>query len=380
MKIITNFIKTFKENIRDWKILIMVIVFAPFFVYLMNSYLGQAGSATYNVAVLNLDKSGNLSKGLVAEWQKVKAEDGKHILNILPVDDSEMAKKMVRNKDADIFITIPEDFTSSFQKYRDTRKGMLSSLVSYGEQSDVKYIMAASLVDYTSYNYIGLKAGINNPLSIKFESAGNKKKVSEFDLYVPALLVLSVIMIIFTAGASIIREIEKETITRLALSRLSSFEFMTALSLNQILIGIGSLLLTLLAAISVGYRTSGSIPLFLLIGSITCFSVVGISIITSCFINNMFGLLTIGCFPFFVMMFFSDCVMPLPKINILNILGNQIYLNDILPTATATRALNKVLIYNSGFTDIQFELLWMIIVSCIYFGIGVLLFKRKYKY
>mgnify|MGYP006989339666 CR=1 FL=1 len=155
---------------------------------------------------------------------------------------------------------------------------------------------------------------------------------------------------------------------------------MMALGLNQIIIGLICLLLTFLAAISVGYKTTGSVPLLILTGAVTSFSVIAISIITSCFIRTMFGLLTLGCFPFFILMFFSDCFLPLPKVNLLNIAGQQIYLNDILPTATATRAFNKILNFDSGLSDIAFELLLISAISLVYFLTGIFLFKRKYKY
>jgi ABC-2 type transport system permease protein len=155
---------------------------------------------------------------------------------------------------------------------------------------------------------------------------------------------------------------------------------MTALSLNQIIIGLICLLLTFLAALSVGYRTTGSVPLLLLVGALTCFSVISISIITSCFIKTMFGLLTLGCFPFFILMFFSDCFLPLPKIDIFSIAGNQVYLNDILPTATATRAFNKILNYDAGLSDLVFEIVWILAISFVYYFIGIWLFIRKYRY
>jgi len=72
--------------------------------------------------------------------------------------------------------------------------------------------------------------------------------------------------------------------------------------------------------------------------------------------------------------------MPLPKINLFNLAGNQVYLNDILPTATATRAINKILNYDSAFPDISFELIWIFALTSVYFFIGIWLFKRKYKY
>jgi hypothetical protein len=43
--------------------------------------------------------------------------------------------------------------------------------------------------------------------------------------------------------------------------------------------------------------------------------------------------------------------------------GSQVYLNDILPTATATRALNKILNYDSGLSEVLFELTWITAVQ-----------------
>ena len=380
MKTLACFIKTFKENIRDWKILILAIVFAPFFIYLMYMYMGDSGSITYNVVIINNDQKGTFSNELIGELEKIKTEEGKPVLKITSISDPATAKDMIRNKDADLFVTIPKGFSDSFNMFITSGKGLLLPVKSYGDQANLKYMVAASFIDYTAFSYISQKTGIEIPFNVEYEYAGRGKSLSEFDLYVPALLVLSIIMMLFTAGASIVREVEKDTITRLALSKLKSAEFMTALILNQIIIGLICLFLTLLAAFSVGYTTSGSLLLLFLAGALACFSVISISIITSCFIKTMFGLLTLGCFPFFILMFFSDCFLPLPKINLFSLAGNQVYLNDILPTATATRAFNKILNYDSGFSDVSFEILWILGISLVYFFIGVWLFKRKYKY
>lgn len=379
MKILYSFIKTFVENLRDWKILILVVVFAPFFVYLMYLYLGNPQSARYTVAVINIDESGSYSSELIHEWENLLTDDSVALLSIQVISDTLTGKKMIKNKNADLLITIPAGFSESLSHYQSNREGQIAPLLSYGDQSNVRFMVAASFIDYIAYGFIGAKTNINIPFNIKYEYAGRGKSLSEFDLYIPALLVLSVIMILFTAGASIVREFEKETIIRLSLSNLTSFQFLTALTLNQIIIGLICILLTLLAAFSVGYSTSGSIPLLILVGTLTCFSVIGISIITACFIDTMFGLLTLGCFPFFILMFFSDCFIPLPKVNLFNIVGNQVYLNDLLPTATATRAFNKIMNYNSGISDISFEIIWIVAISSLYFFIGIWLFKRRIK-
>lgn len=380
MKVVSCFIKTFRENLRDWKILILTIVFAPFFIYLMYMYTGDPESSLFNVVVINNDIGGAASAELIREWEMLEKEEGKPFLKIKHVSDSLAARKMIRNREADLFVIIPQDFSESLQGFLSNKCRYISSLTSYGDQSNVKYLTAASVIDYLTYSYLGAKTGIELPMNMNYEYAGSGKLKSEFDLYVPALLVLSIIMMLFTAGASIVREVEKDTITRLALSDLTSPQFMAALSLNQIIIGLLCLLMTLLAAFTVGYKTSGSIALLLLAGTVTCFSVISISIITACFIRTMFGLLTLGCFPFFILAFFSDSFVPLPKISLFNLAGNMVYLNDFLPTATATRAFNEILNYDSGLSEILFELIWITGIAVIYFLVGIWLYKRKYKY
>jgi ABC-2 type transport system permease protein len=76
MKLASCFIKTFKENLRDWKILILAIVFAPFFVYLMYMYMGDPKTSLYNVVVINYDVTGASSVDLISEWENLKTEEG----------------------------------------------------------------------------------------------------------------------------------------------------------------------------------------------------------------------------------------------------------------------------------------------------------------
>jgi ABC-2 type transport system permease protein len=378
MRVVSCFIKTFKENVRDWKILILVLTLGPFFIFIMYLYLSGTGVPSYTVAVTNLDTEGVYASEFIGNLESLKNTDGSVMLKVSLVEGAEKGRQMIRNRDADVLITIPPDFSASFEKYLRTREGKISALINYGDQSNLKYMTAASLVDFVAYSYVAEQTGTESPVEIKYESVTSGKELREFDLYVPALFVLSLIMVLFSAAATLVREVEKGTIVRLKLSRLSSLEYMSAVSLNQLLIGTACLALTFLSALAVGYETKGSLMLFLLVGAATCFSVIAISIITACFIENMFGLLTIGCFPFFILMFFSDCFMPLPKINLFAIAGNQLYVNDILPTAIATRAFSKILTFNASFSDVAFEFVCIIVLSCVYFSIGAWLFNRKH--
>lgn len=380
MKTVACLIKTIRENLRDWKILILTVVLAPFFIYLMHLYMGNERASEYRIIIINNDGNGQYSREMLTLLKTVKTEEGTPVIRITETSDTAIAGKMIRDREADLLITIPEDFSETFAGVMSGDSSAISPFINYGDPSNIRFLTASSYADYLTFMYISERTGIKIPFDVQYEYAGTALKRSEFDLYVPALLVLSIIMMLFTAGASIVREVERDTITRLSLSKVSSGEFMTAMSISQVIIGIICLFLTLLAAFSVGYKTQGSVSLLLFAGVLTCFSVVSISIITASFIRTMFGLLTLGCFPFFILMFFSDCFMPLPKIDLISIAGNKLFLNDLLPTATATRAFNKILNFNSGFYDISFELAWIFLLSVVYFVIGIKLFKRKYGY
>jgi ABC-2 type transport system permease protein len=378
MKTIPFFIKTLTENCRDWMILVMTVAFAPMFIYLMYAYMNGSGASTFTVAVANLDTKGAFSHELIGKWRGIVNTEGKAVMDVRLVNDTKAGRKMIKNRTAELLMTIPSDFSTTFSNYCVHRKGSISGLESYGDPANIKYIMAASLCDYATFGYVSEKAGIEIPLNIKFEAAGAGRSQRDFDLFFPSLLGVAIIMIIFTAAGTLVREVEKGTMTRLVISRLSSFEMLGAVALGQLIIGIASFFLTYCAGLSVGYRSNGSLWLLLLIAAVTCLSVIAMSIITACFVRTLFGLLTIGTFPWFILTFFSDCFMPLPKYHILTIFGNPVYLNDVLPTAIATRAYAKILNYNAHFTDISFEFFAILVLSLSYFFIGALLFKKKH--
>jgi ABC-2 type transport system permease protein len=147
---------------------------------------------------------------------------------------------------------------------------------------------------------------------------------------------------------------------------------------NQVLIGVAALALTYAAALSCGYRSPGSLVLVLLVGAVTTLSVVAIGVLTAAFLKSMFELLTVGTFPFFILMFFSECMFPLPKIPVLRIAAHTLYANDVLPTSLGVKAFNKVLNAGGGLGDIAFELGAILVLTVVYFALGIVLFRRRH--
>ena len=355
MKFLSYWGKTLKENIREWKIFILALVFGPFFVYMMYAYFGAA-TPSYSLLVADRDSPIETGSGpivqagqdLVAAWAAARYPDGKPVFKITAVGAIDEARRRLKNRDADLLIIIPEGLSRALGDQAGGKAAVLPPLRNIGDESSVRFMVAAAFADSVSYATIGKALGKELPAFVEFEAAGAGRPRTDFDLYVPALLVLAIIMVLFTAAASLIKEVDKGTITRLVLSKLTTAEFLGAITVNQLFIGLAALGLTYLSAMSVGYRGAGSALLVLLVGAVSIVSVMAMSLLVAAWMKTIYELLTVGVFPFFVLMFFSESMFPLPRITLFSLAGRSLYANDILPTALTVKAFNKILNFDAG--------------------------------
>ena len=136
------------------------------------------------------------------------------------------------------------------------------------------------------------------------------------------------------------------------------------MSSTQLIVGILALALTYLTALAVGYRAKGSLLiLFSSWARSPASPSMAFSVLVAAFLRTVFDLVTVGCFPFFILMFFSGGMFPLPGVALFQLGDRAIELNEILPTTHAITALNRVLSYNAGLGDIGYESGRMIILT-----------------
>ena len=384
MRLLTLLKKTMIENFRDWKILILILTFAPFFVFLMYFYIGYT-TETYKVVFINSDQgvlavgdSFNAGQILISEMTEATYEDGTNILVLH--EEKEMAKalKRLEDKSVDLVVEIPNNFSKTLMDYKEGKKPTPVVVKTYGDPANTKYIMAAAWCDSITYHYAASVTGQESPLELQAESISRSKSLNDFSLYVPALLALAVMMLMFTAAGTIIREKDKGTIIRLRISNMTTFEWLSAVSVTQIIIGLLAIGLTYLTAISLGYQSSGSLIAMIVIGILSSLSIVAISLVVAALLRSVFDLMTIGCFPFFILMFFSGGMFPIPPLQLFVVGERPININDILPTTHSISALGKILNYDSGLGDVVFEIGAIIILSFIYFTAGVWLFTKRH--
>ncbi|UCE42835.1 MAG: ABC transporter permease [Candidatus Aminicenantes bacterium] len=385
MSLYPLFKKAMTENFRDWKILIMAITFAPFFVALMHFYFGEA-TETYRVAFVNYDRGatsrdGNVFNGgqtLISEIEKFSDQDGAIVLKVSWEQEIAAALKRLKDKTLDLIVEIEENFSRILMDYKEGRRPATAVVKTYGDPTNPKYIMAAAWSDSLTYQFAEQWSGLQGPLKFETESLSPLKSLSDFDLYVPGLLGLALIMLMFTAAATLIKEKDKGTIVRLRISNMTTTEWIIAMSLSQVIIGLLALGLTYLTALGFGYQATGSLMAMLVVGVISCLAIISISVLVAAVLRTIFDLMTIGCFPFFILMFFSGGMFPIPTISLLTLGERSLNVNDILPTTHSITAFGKILNQNVGLGDVVYEMGAIAVLTVLYFAVGIWLFTRRH--
>lgn len=374
MKLAASIIKTFKENIRDWKVLIMVLFFSPFFVLLMNLYYGSEPVA-YNIGILNYDR-GNKSSELLEILADAEGNGDAGLFRLSQFESREQLGTKVMDKTVDLGMVIPENYSKSLIMSLYDRNST-AAVEFLGSMGNMKYTVAAVLAADIVYKQGMDIAEITLPSSIKETFLEKKQPLNEFENYAPGMISLSILMILFTACASIVKENDKRTIIRLKLSRLGAFNFLLGICAVQSVIAVIALSLSYWTALGLGYKPAGSFVPVLAAGVISSFSMVAVSLLVASFLNTVFDVLTIGCFPFFIMMFFSGCMFPLPKMNLFSLGGHSFGVTDVLPLTHTVGAFNKILNYGADISGVGFELAMLALLTLIYFVLGIFVYRKR---
>jgi ABC-2 type transport system permease protein len=375
MRFVALFRKTMIENLRDWKILILTLSFAPFFVVLMFFYLGEAVT-TYRVVVVNADQ-GNLGNQLVAEMRGTQLPEDSAVLTV-EVADQDEAQQQLQDGSADVVVEIPADFTAAVVAYRPGAGLSPVEVATFGDPANVKYHMAVVLADYIIYQYTATATDEPGPITVRAETVAGVDTLTEFEMYVPPLLALSLMMLMFTAAASIIKEKDKGTLVRLRISNMTAFEWLTSIGAAQVIFGLAGVALTYLTAVAFGYRSNGSLTAIAVVGTISCLAIIAISVLVAAWLRTIFDLMTIGCFPFFVLMFFSGGMFPLPDLRLFVLGDRAINVNDVLPTTHTISALDRIMNSGGDLGDVTFELGAIAALTVVFLAIGTWLFARRH--
>lgn len=390
MKLWVVFIKTLREFRRDLLVLLLSIVFAPLFV-LLYWVITSGGSTTYPVMVVNLDQGATLPDGsrleggiaVVAGLSKVTYADGQPVLKVETVLSRQKAEPRLRDRNAALLLVIPADFSRALVSSRlsgveSAHQGEPATITFVGDLTNPAYPIAGIMVNGALDQYIQSAIGQVRPIEVVEEALGASAARTEFENYVPGLLVFAVIMLVFLAAMTIAREIEDGTLRRLQLTRMTAFDLLGGISLAVILVGAASVLLTFAVAVSLGFRSQGPLWVAVLVGIITSISIVGAGLVVAAVSRSVSQAFVIANFPLALFMFFSGVVFPMKPVILFTVAGRGISLYDLIPATHSVAALNKILTLGAGLDQVGYELAGLVTLSTIYFLIGVLLFQRRH--
>jgi ABC-2 type transport system permease protein len=383
MRVLSVFRKTLLEQARDWASLSMVLVLCPFFV-LLYWFISGGGTTSYKVLIINRDRGLDVAgQGIINEGQRVvealnalRYKNGAPILRVEVVSDRAKADEQLENRYAAALLIIPEGFSAALHPRQDAAPAKRPAVTIAGDASNPAYMIASALMLTAADAIAQAISGYQPPVGWAEEFVGSGKPRTEFELYVPGLLILSIILLVFTTALPLVREREERTLRRLRVSCMTSFDLLGGISLTQIVLGAVSVALTFVVAAALGFRSNGSLFAAALVGVLTAGSVIAVGLVTACFCKNATAVLTIGTLPFFLLMWFTGAAMPIGRVNLFTWGSRQIAANDLLPPTHAVVALNKILSFGASLADIGYEIAMLVGLTALYFAAAVWIYQR----
>ncbi len=380
MKLWSIFRKTLKEGLRDWLTLCLSLIFAPA-VIVLYWMITAGGSTAYHIIIDNRDIGAQASSG---EWinageSAIEAitdltyANGQPIFVIDPVTDTAQIESRLQNRRSALAVIIPAGFSQALL----TPGAPCDALIFTGDLTNPYYSIAAVMASAALDQTMGEITGQPNPVPFEEIPLGGSAARTEFEMYVPGILVFSIIILVFSTAMFGAREKENGSLKRLQLTRMRIMDYLGGVTLYHLLTGVAVLLLTLGVALLLGFRSQGSIWLVILIGCLAMMSIIGVGLIVAALSRSVAQAFVIANFPLAIMMFFSGSMFPIPVSTLITIGGQNISAYDIIPATHAVAAINKVFTLGVGLSGIRYEFIALTVLSILYFSFGVWLYQKK---
>ncbi|MDP4087773.1 MAG: ABC transporter permease [Bacillota bacterium] len=384
MRIMSLLKKSFIETLRDWKMFLLALIFGPIFILIFNAVYNGSNNA-YSVVIRNADKgfeaSGtkyNYGDTLIKCLKEIKASGGSRF-KITLAADADSGRNSLKKGDVPLFMSIPEDFTKSIMEQASGDKKAQTNIEFYGDLTNQAYMIPAVSLGAVVENFVYESTGKVKPLNLIEHSLVSMENKKDFDAYVPFAILMGWIMVMFTACNALVKEVDEGTMVRLRLSGMRNFEFISSVTINQILISFIIVAITIGTAVGIcNYKLTASILDIGVITLISTIGLVGMSIIVASFCRNTSDILIIGNLPYFLMMIFSG-VFPIPGLKLFKIGSYSIGLSDLLSSTQTYSAYKKVLYDGLPLSKAGYEIAMILLLSLIYFTVGMVLFKRRHK-
>jgi ABC-2 type transport system permease protein len=288
------------------------------------------------------------------------------------------AEKQLREREAAALVIIPVDFSQVVAEVQKGTSFPNTSVEFIGDLTNPYYTVAAVMAMTAVDGYAMTATEDYRPIGLVETPLGDSAARTEFEMYIPGLFVLAVIMMLFQAAMSVAREIEGGKLKRLRLTPMRAFDLLGGLTAWLLIVAVIEVLVTFAVATALGFRSQGDLWIAVLVGIITSFSVIGVGLIVASFSKTVSQAFVIANFPFGILMFLSGAALPVPIGTLFTLGSRDFNFADLLPPTHAVAALNKIFTLGAGIREVWFELTALILLSLLYFGLGIWLFRKMH--
>lgn len=361
---------------RDPLLLILTFLIGPFFV-LLYKMIFLEGMTLYRVILIRPEKTIEQDDSeLLSDYQRIfiDAMEGKHysgggdLFHFMEAETLDQGLKMLRNHDAHCllrFTGFPED----------------PEIQIIGDYSNPYYLLCSQLIQNNVKDFVIQELDLPPPVGITEVALGNSGSKTEFENYIPGLVIFSVLTLMYLFSILLQKEVESNVFSRYRISGLPGHSFIISYTLCFLLLSTVAALLTLGTAFALGFHSPVSLLNDLLLSLWVCLilslSTAGIAFMVASLAANTSQAFILCTFPFMLMVFFSGSVYPFPKLTVLQVQERAIGLFDVLPSTHAVSALGKILTFGVRFSQLSYETTALTALSLLFFTGGAALFLKR---
>ena len=384
MKTLSVIIKSLKEQLRSFWIIVLTLSMGTFFIFVYY-LITESSKPHYTILLVNTDlgadinnQRSNLGRNLVSFFKTADNPLNSSTFITQETAGEDEGIDELKNKKADALIIIPESFTKGVVAWQNNDSLRSSKIELVGDLTSASYLISAVWANEIVNRFSLETTHSRKIIEVEETALGASAKTDEFTMLVPGILILSIIMLMFTASIAFVSEVENKTILRLKLSKLKTVEYLAGIGFVQLLVGLTSVVLTLATAILLGFQYHGSLMILFLISGLTSLSIISFSLIIAALTRSANEVLVVGNFPMFLFMFFTGAAFPLKSEPLFSIAGYPVTFQGILTPSHAISALNKTLVMNMDLKSIVPEIIAMTVLTIFYFLTGAIIFNKRH--
>jgi ABC-2 type transport system permease protein len=381
--------KSLAEIIREPQLLALTLLLPLVFLAITAFSYTAPLLGTYPLSVVNSVPGG---ASLVEELEAQRHRDGRPVFEVTLTADRETAEADLKARKVVALVVIAEGWPGEEGQPDAVAEGAQGLAITIlGDAVYPRFYRASAILDEVIGRYRDRMAGRPEMVRIVEETLGadsgtpvasapegtvTEGPQTEFDLYAPGMMVFAWLMIIPQTAMLVAREIRWGTLRRLRLTTLRSWDLLGGMSLAQMAVAVVQVGVVFVAARLMGFHSQGSLGIAAVVGLVISFSAVGLGLLVACLVENDSQAANLGSTIAMIQVFLSGSFYQLPPLTIFTLAGHQIDLFDVFPVTHGFLALQQVLSYGAGPSEVGFRLGAALLLSILYLGAGVLLFQR----